>query len=49
MGRWATPAATTDTMRINPVDLEKFDYQLDVRLNQQAYERHDLPAEVCDK
>lgn len=28
------------------VDLRKVDYQLDVRLNQQAYERHDLPADI---
>src|SRR5262249_39614385 len=28
------------------VDLRKVDYQLDVRLNQQAYERHDLSADV---
>jgi hypothetical protein len=31
------------------VDLRKVDYQLDVRLNQQAYERHDLPADIRDK
>jgi len=31
------------------VDLRKVDYQLDVRLNQQAYERHELPADVTDK
>lgn len=28
------------------VDLKKVDYQLDVRLNQSAYERHDLPNQV---
>jgi glutathione synthase/RimK-type ligase-like ATP-grasp enzyme len=31
------------------VDLEKMEYKLDVRLNQQAYERHDLPAAVGEK
>lgn len=31
------------------VDLSKVDYQLDVRLNQQAYERHTLPAEVAQR
>ncbi|MET0795512.1 MAG: MvdC/MvdD family ATP grasp protein [Polyangiaceae bacterium] len=31
------------------VDLTKVDYQLDVRLNQQAYERHELPPEVQSK
>jgi hypothetical protein len=31
------------------VDLRKMEYQLDVRLNQQAYERHDLPVEVQQK
>lgn len=28
------------------VDIRKMEYKLDVRLNQQAYERHDLPAHV---
>ena len=31
------------------VDLEKMEYKLDVRLNQQAYEKHDLPAAVGEK
>jgi glutathione synthase/RimK-type ligase-like ATP-grasp enzyme len=31
------------------VDLEKMEYKLDVRLNQQAYARHDLPAAVGEK
>ncbi len=31
------------------VDITKMEYQLDVRLNQQAYERHDLPAEIQKK
>jgi glutathione synthase/RimK-type ligase-like ATP-grasp enzyme len=31
------------------VDLRKMEYKLDVRLNQQAYERHDLPADVSQK
>lgn len=31
------------------VDLSKVDYKLDVRLNQQAYARHDLPADVGAK
>jgi glutathione synthase/RimK-type ligase-like ATP-grasp enzyme len=31
------------------VNLEKMEYKLDVRLNQQAYERHDLPAEIGEK
>ena len=28
------------------VDIDKMEYKLDVRLNQQAYERHQLPADV---
>lgn len=31
------------------VDLRKMEYKLDVRLNQQAYERHDLPPVVAEK
>jgi glutathione synthase/RimK-type ligase-like ATP-grasp enzyme len=31
------------------VDIRKMEYKLDVRLNQQAYECHDLPAEVGEK
>jgi glutathione synthase/RimK-type ligase-like ATP-grasp enzyme len=31
------------------VDLKKVEYTLDVRLNQQAYERHELPAAVSEK
>ena len=31
------------------VDIRKMEYKLDVRLNQQEYERHDLPAEVTAK
>ena len=31
------------------VDLEKMEYKLDVRLNQQAYEAHDLPPAVGEK
>jgi len=31
------------------VDLRKMEYKLDVRLNQQAYERHELPPAVGDK
>lgn len=31
------------------VNIEKMEYKLDVRLNQQAYERHDLPAEIGEK
>lgn len=31
------------------VDIRKMEYKLDVRLNQQAYERHDLPADVSAK
>ncbi len=31
------------------VDLEKMEYKLDVRLNQQAYQRHDLPAAVGER
>jgi hypothetical protein len=31
------------------VDIRKMEYKLDVRLNQQEYERHDLPPEVADK
>jgi len=31
------------------VDLQKMEYQLDVRLNQQAYERHALPPEMQSK
>lgn len=31
------------------VDLRKMEYKLDVRLNQQEYERHELPAEVTAK
>jgi len=31
------------------LDLRKVDYQLDVRLNQQAYERHNLPAHMQHK
>lgn len=31
------------------VDIRKMEYKLDVRLNQQAYERHDLPAEIGEK
>lgn len=31
------------------VDLRKMEYNLDVRLNQQAYERHDLPPAVGEK
>jgi len=38
-----------DEVMAAAVDLRKVDYQLDVRLNQQAYERHDLPADVADK
>lgn len=30
-------------------DLTKMEYQLDVRLNQQAYEQHRLPVEIQDK
>lgn len=38
-----------DELMAAAVDLRKVDYQLDVRLNQQAYERHELPPEVADK
>jgi glutathione synthase/RimK-type ligase-like ATP-grasp enzyme len=38
-----------DEVMAAAVDLRKVDYQLDVRLNQQAYERHDLPPEMSDK
>jgi glutathione synthase/RimK-type ligase-like ATP-grasp enzyme len=31
------------------VSLDKMEYKLDVRLNQQAYEKHDLPAAVGEK
>ena len=31
------------------VDLSKMEYKLDVRLNQQAYEKHDLPPTVATK
>jgi glutathione synthase/RimK-type ligase-like ATP-grasp enzyme len=31
------------------VSLERMEYKLDVRLNQQVYEKHDLPAEVGEK
>jgi glutathione synthase/RimK-type ligase-like ATP-grasp enzyme len=31
------------------VNIERMEYKLDVRLNQQAYERHDLPASVGEK
>ncbi|HEU4650483.1 MAG TPA: hypothetical protein VFS49_03625 [Croceibacterium sp.] len=31
------------------VDIRKMEYKLDVRLNQQEYERHDLPPEVAGK
>jgi glutathione synthase/RimK-type ligase-like ATP-grasp enzyme len=31
------------------VNIERMEYKLDVRLNQQAYERHELPAPVCEK
>jgi glutathione synthase/RimK-type ligase-like ATP-grasp enzyme len=31
------------------VDIDKMEYKLDVRLNQQAYERHQLPADVGAK
>jgi len=31
------------------VDIDKMEYKLDVRLNQQAYERHPLPADVGAK
>jgi glutathione synthase/RimK-type ligase-like ATP-grasp enzyme len=31
------------------VDIDKMEYKLDVRLNQQAYERHQLPADVAAK
>jgi glutathione synthase/RimK-type ligase-like ATP-grasp enzyme len=31
------------------VDIRKMEYKLDVRLNQQAYERHDLPPAVSEK
>jgi glutathione synthase/RimK-type ligase-like ATP-grasp enzyme len=31
------------------VDIRKMEYKLDVRLNQQAYERHNLPDEVSEK
>jgi glutathione synthase/RimK-type ligase-like ATP-grasp enzyme len=31
------------------VDVGKMEYKLDVRLNQQSYEKHDLPAEVGEK
>lgn len=31
------------------VDLQRMEYKLDVRLNQQAYQRHDLPSAVGEK
>jgi glutathione synthase/RimK-type ligase-like ATP-grasp enzyme len=31
------------------VNLERMEYKLDVRLNQQAYERHELPAAISEK
>jgi hypothetical protein len=31
------------------VDVGKMEYKLDVRLNQQSYEKHELPAEVSEK
>jgi glutathione synthase/RimK-type ligase-like ATP-grasp enzyme len=38
-----------DSVMPAAVDLTKVEYQLDVRLNQQAYEPHELPADVRTK
>src|SRR3546814_18770386 len=42
---WSSDVCSSDLA----VDLEKLEYKLDVRLNQQAYEKHDLPEPVSRK